>query len=134
MLAGMQRAIAGLASVGNNIIVDENAIYEGQLEGYFEVLREFEVLFVGVRCTLDEVERRERKRGDRRSGHAKGHYHLTHALVDAHGSYDLDIDSSLATPLECALLIKDYMESDPTPTAFHNLSDILAKDLSKRFT
>ena len=130
LLAGMQRAVAALASAGNNIIVDENVIYEGQLEGYLEALREFEVLFIGVRCSLEEIERRERKRGDRRMGHAKGHYHLTHALVDAHGSYDLDIDSSLATPLECALLIKGYMETGPSPSAFRQLSDILTSDLS----
>ena len=116
LLAGMQRAIAGLASVGNNIIVDENAIYEGQLEGYLEALREFEVLFVGVRCSLEEIERRELKRGDRRMGHAKGHYHLTHALVDMHGSYDLEIDTSNATPLECAMLIKDHLETGPPPS------------------
>jgi chloramphenicol 3-O phosphotransferase len=125
MLEGMYRAIAGLASAGNNLIVDENAIYEGQLEGYLATLRVFEVLFVGVRCSLEEIERREHERGDRHTGHAKGHYHLTHALVDAHGSYDLDIDSTNLTPLECAKMIKDHMESGPPPNEFLKLSHIL---------
>lgn len=130
LLAGMQRAIAALTSAENNIIVDENVIYEGQLEGYLEALSEFEVLFVGVRCSLEEIERRERERGDRWMGHAKGHYHLTHALVDMHGSYDLEIDTSNATPLECALLIKDHLETGPPPSAFHKLSNILTSDFS----
>lgn len=125
MLEGMYRAIAGLASAGNNLIVDENVIYDGQLEGYLTALQDFEVLFVGVRCSLEEIERREHERGDRHVGHAKGHYHLTHALVDAYGSYDLDIDSTDLTPLECAKMIVKHVESGPPPSEFLKLSYIL---------
>ncbi|HEY42427.1 MAG TPA: AAA family ATPase [Anaerolineae bacterium] len=128
LLEGMYRAIAGLASAGNNLIVDENVIYDGQLEGYLATLRDFEILFVGVRCSLEEIERREHERGDRWIGHAKGHYHLTHALVDAHGSYDLDIDSTNLTPLKCAKMIKGHMESGPPPNAFRQLGMILLKE------
>lgn len=125
MLEGMRQAIAAMASVGNNIIVDENVIYEGQMEGYLAALRDFDVLFVGVRCSLEEIERREEERGDRRAGHAKGHYHLTHVLVDKFGSYDLDIDTTNATPEECARMIEHHLLEGPPPTAFRELCNVV---------
>lgn len=125
LLEGMCRAIAGLASAGNLIIIDENVIYDGQLESYLSTLRDFEVFFVGVRCSLDEIERREHVRGDRRIGHAKGHYHLTHALVDKHGSYDLDLDSTNLTPAECAELIEEHIALGTQSRSFQKLSQVL---------
>ncbi len=128
MLNGMHRAIAAIASAGNNIIVDENVIYEGQMEGYLRTLKDFDVLFVGVHCSLDEIERREHERGDRWIGHAKGHYHLTHAFIDEHGSYDLEIDSTNSTPEECAMIIAQHYNDGPAPSSFSILAD---KGLSK---
>jgi chloramphenicol 3-O phosphotransferase len=130
LLDGMQRAIAALASAGNNILIDENLIYEGQLEGYLKSLYDYEVLFVGVRCSLEEIEKRERQRGDRRPGHAKGHYLITHALVDANGTYDIEVDTNDRTSLECAEQISRQMRSNSPPTAFRRLHDVLLGVLS----
>lgn len=121
MLEGMQSAIAAMASVGNNIIVDENVIYEGQMEGYLKALREYYVLFIGVFCALEEIERRELERGDRRVGHARGHYHLSHKFVEEFGSYDLCIDTTARTPRECAEMIAHHYLEGPPPTAFRAL-------------
>lgn len=121
MLEGMQRAIAAMASAGNNIIVDENVIYEGQMEGYLQVLRGYYVLLVGVYCTLEEIQRRELKRGDRRVGHARGHFHLSHAFVEEFGSYDLCIDTTERTSREGAEIIACHYLEGPAPSAFRTL-------------
>jgi chloramphenicol 3-O phosphotransferase len=76
------------------------------------------VLFVGVRCTLDELEHRERTRADRRIGLAKQQY----AIVHAHGVYDLDVDTSIYSPIECALQIKKVLEANINPRAFDRLA------------
>lgn len=125
MLTGMHRAVAAIASAGNNLIVDENVIYKGQLHSYLHVLTGFDVLLLGVRCSLEEIERRELGRGDRWKGHARGHYHLSHAIVDSNGGYDFDIDTSNSTPLECASRIQEWLRNRPEPKAFNRLRDRL---------
>ncbi len=81
------------------------------------MLRPEDVLFVGVRCPLDELERRERARGDREAGLASLQYDLVHA----HGDYDLECDTSTASPRACAERIRDFLPHRPTPTAFSRL-------------
>jgi len=125
MLTGMHRAVAAIASAGNNLIVDENLIYKGQLDDYLHVLTGLAVLLVGVRCSLEEVEKREAIRGDRRRGHARGHYHLSHAIIDNNGGYDFDIDTSNATAAECAKRINEWLLGVPVPMAFNRLRDRL---------
>jgi chloramphenicol 3-O phosphotransferase len=125
LIFGMQMAVAALASAGNNIILDENVIYKGQLEGYLKVLKVYNVIFVGIRCSIDELRKREKQRGNRHIGHVMGHYHLTHGLVDAKGSYDLDIDTTNKAPIECAERIASFLHTNQLPTAFQQLVDIM---------
>ena len=66
IIHGMHRSISALASTGNNIIVDHVLEKEKWLKECVNVLSDFQVLFVGVRCPLEELEQRERKRGNRK--------------------------------------------------------------------
>jgi len=81
------------------------------------VLRSEDVLFVGVHCQLDELARREQARGDRPAGLAEHQFDLVHS----HGDYDLECDTSAASPRECAQQIKEFLPLRPTPTAFTRL-------------
>ena len=56
------------------------------------------VLSVGVYCPLEILRERERTRGDRETGLAE----WQHPRVHRHGSYDLQVDTSQASPEECA--------------------------------
>ena len=56
------------------------------------------VLFVWVDCPLEELERRERARGDRSSGQAKWQYEHIHA----HGVYDVTVNTHEMTSEACA--------------------------------
>jgi chloramphenicol 3-O phosphotransferase len=76
------------------------------------------VLFVGLRLPLAEAERRERERGDRGPGGAVAWYDLVHA----HGIYDLELDTSLASPMECAQQIKRALENGHPRRAFRQLA------------
>ena len=51
-----------------------------------------------MHCPLAVAEQRERARGDRPVGAARGHHRLVHTFR----RYDVDVDTSVATARECA--------------------------------
>jgi chloramphenicol 3-O phosphotransferase len=98
---GMRHAIAAMARQGNNLIVDDVMMAKEQVE-YAELLAAFELHLVGVFAPLEVLEERERQRGDRMIGLARWQYGRVHKGM----TYDLELDTSKATPIECARLIK----------------------------
>jgi len=102
MLRGMRHAVAAMAAEGNNLIVDEVLLEARKRREYEELLGAFEVFYVGVFAPLDVLEARERQRGDRMIGLARWQYGRVHKDM----AYDLEVDTSRATPLECATLIR----------------------------
>jgi chloramphenicol 3-O phosphotransferase len=70
-----------------------------------------------VHCSPQELERRERERGDRPVGLAVRRL----AQVHAHGVYDLECDTGRSTPLERARRIKEFLADRPSPTTFERL-------------
>jgi chloramphenicol 3-O phosphotransferase len=101
---GMRHAIAALAREGNNLIVDDVLLYNEMAE-YAALLSGFSFHTVGVFAPLDVLEARERERGDRLAGLARWQYDRVHAGK----VYDLEVDASTATPMECAALIKQKL-------------------------
>ena len=114
---GFHRSIAAMAAVGNDIVVDHVLSEPWRLLDCLTVLPPENVLFVGVHCPLDVLARREAARGDRAPGAAAHQYDLVHA----HGVYDLECDTSTASPRECAQRIKEYLPHRSIPTAFTHL-------------
>ncbi|WP_371404650.1 chloramphenicol phosphotransferase CPT family protein [Kribbella sp. NBC_00662] len=113
---GFHRAVAGMASAGNDVVVDHILGERWRLTDCLTVFDGLPVLFVGVRCSLPELERRERERGNRTVGRAAVQFPLVHQ----HGRYDVEVDSERHTPAECAALIRDRLDQAP-PTAFDEL-------------
>jgi chloramphenicol 3-O phosphotransferase len=101
LLRGMRRAIAALAAEGNNLIVDDVLLDDANAD-YAALLAPFEVFRVGVFAPLDMLEARERERGDRMTGLARWQYDRVHQGM----TYDLEVDTCRATPMECAERIK----------------------------
>ena len=121
---GIFRAIAGWASVGDNIIV-AGVIYHPQvLHSAGQALHTFPILFVGIRCPLEVAEQWERARGNRARGGAR----TFHDLVHAHGVYDLEVDTSLSTSIECAQVIKVAIDSSQPRIAFRKLAQAFSVD------
>jgi chloramphenicol 3-O phosphotransferase len=102
LLAGMRHAIAAMAEQGNNLIVDDVTCY-GEMADYVRLLSPYRLHLVGVFAPLEILEARERERGDRMIGLARWQYGRVHRDV----RYDLEVDTSAATPLDCARLIME---------------------------
>lgn len=121
LLAGMYRAVAALAEAGVDVVVDD-VIYDVRvLRAAVHALAALPVLFVAVRCPLEVAEQRELDRGDRAPGGARVFHALTHALVAAHGRYDLEVDTAASSPQAVARRIKEALATGPDGTAFREL-------------
>jgi len=104
-ILGFHRAVAGFASVGNNVIVDYVLGERWRLADCRQVFAGFDLVFVGVHCPLEELERRERERGNRGIGRAATQFPIVHAEM----SYDIEVDTGTASPRECAEAIKSWL-------------------------
>ena len=102
LMRGMRHAIAAMASQGNNLIVDDVMLGHDEAQEYRQLLLTSEVRFVGLFAPLDVLEARERERSDRQIGLARWQYGRVHAGL----TYDLEINTVAASPLECAHAIK----------------------------
>lgn len=101
VFSGMRAAVAALASQGNHLVVDDVMLTADDQEEYRTFLNGLEYRFVGMFAPLDVLEERERQRGDRMLGLARWQYDRVHNGI----SYDLEIDTSLHSPAECAHII-----------------------------
>jgi chloramphenicol 3-O phosphotransferase len=98
---GYYGCVAALEATGNNIIVYHIVETKDQLNRLVDFLAPFDVFYVGLHCPLPELERRERRRGDRRLGDARRDYELVHRF----GPYDVELDGTLSAGVNAASLI-----------------------------
>lgn len=64
------RSIRLFSDKGVNLIVDNVLHDKTTTDDCFDALRDYDVLFVGVHCPTEELQRREAARGDRTVGQA----------------------------------------------------------------
>ena len=113
---GYHRAIAALASTGNDVIMDYPLSEPWRLDDLLDVLQGYDVTLVEVRCDPDELDRRERVRGDRPAGLAR-----SQAAIYARGEYDIAVDTTRTSPEACARTIVDELAVLTPPKAFARL-------------
>ena len=122
LLSGLHHSVAALARLGHRVVVDHVLWVPEWLPECVALWREFPVLLVGVHCPLPVLEARELARGDRS---AKGVVRWQYPRVHRHGDrplpYDLGVDTSTATPHECAERILARWEAGPSPRGFRSL-------------
>lgn len=98
LLEGFHSAVAAYAHAGVNVIVDDMLLDMSVLEDWAFALSNLPTLLVKVTAPKEELLRRERARTRRSTpGLAMGHFDLHQAVVA-----DLDIDTSVASPVEAA--------------------------------
>ncbi len=106
---GLQQAAQAFwracADWGLDQVVDDVWLTAEQALSFKYVMAGADVLWVGVRCPIDVIEQRERDRGDRRVGQARGHAHLVHQWTN----YDVEVDTSRLSPAECASTVLDAL-------------------------
>ena len=113
---GFHRCLPALAEGGNNLIVEhiiETAAWKSRLVW---LLASIDVFFVGLHCPLPELERRERRRGDRRTGEAR----QDDATVHAFCTYDIEIDSTRSVDDNVEAVLAAW-RSRTRPSAFDRM-------------
>lgn len=114
---GFYACLAVLAAHSNNIITDQAVEKPKWLLRCARAIEGNRAYLIGVHCPLDIAEQRERERGDRSVGLVRGHFDLVHKL----GIYDIEVDTSVLSPEECAQKIKQHIASHE-PAAFFRLA------------
>jgi chloramphenicol 3-O phosphotransferase len=94
VVSGMHNAVASLARQGNNVILDHVLLHEEWLRECVNLFRDFNVLFVGVKCPVEVLREREAARGDRTLGQAVAQVDAVHG----HGPYDVEVDTAVLSP------------------------------------
>ncbi|HSV01831.1 MAG TPA: hypothetical protein VLI41_01380 [Phenylobacterium sp.] len=118
VMRAWRRMLRTAADEGLKFIVDEVMITEGALDEWIGALAGLDVFFVGVRCELGEMQRREAARGDRGAGQAL----WQHARVHVHGPYDLEVDTTATSSEACAEAILEALAHRPRPSVFERLA------------
>ncbi len=111
MIKASQAYWAACAGAGLDQVIDDVWLVPDQPAGLQDALAAANTLWVGVHCPLALAEQRDRERGDRIVGTVRGQ----HAVVHTFRKYDLDVDTSVTTPPECAetiLAVLDARSSD----------------------
>jgi chloramphenicol 3-O phosphotransferase len=103
------RAIAMFSDKGVNLIIDQILHNEFTTKDCFEVLHSYPVLFVGVHCPTEELERREIARGDRTIGQAIRQLDFVHQQNE---KYDIEVNTYLESLENCADRIIEILLSD----------------------
>ena len=103
---GIHQCVPALVTAGNNIIFDHIIETKAGLHELISLISELDVYFVGLHCSLEELERRETLRGDRRKGEARMDFETVHRIT----SYDLELNSESALEENVALLIQAWKE------------------------
>jgi len=104
LLTAFNAALRGLLDCDLKVILELVICNPVTLRMHLKPLTDKRVLMVGVRCPLEEAERRERARGDRMRGLARSQFETIHAHCD----YDVEVDTSRLSVDEAARVIIDH--------------------------
>lgn len=128
LVNGMHQAILALSESGCHVIADHVLVEPAWTRQCAELFSHLPAYLIGVRCPLEVLEQRESSRKNRTLGQAKAQFPIIHA----HRYYDLEVDTSLNNPDECAAQIKEYLQSGAQPDALKQLRASLFSDFSIR--
>lgn len=113
----MPQVINTFAECGHDVIVD--AIFSDEvLQNYAKALQNQTVYLIGVLCSFKELEKREKARGNRELGLARGHFDLVHTSKNY---YDFTIDTTNLDIITCAQKIIHFIQQTPQPLGFKKL-------------
>jgi chloramphenicol 3-O phosphotransferase len=124
-------ALAAMAKGGADVVSDLG-IHDGYstplgiLPDAVRRLSDLPVLFVGVRCPIETI--MVRRNADPQGGYYAAGDTVPQPVrrwqdaVHLPGIYDLELDTSLLTPQQCADAIERRLTNWPTPTAFERLA------------
>ena len=114
--AGFHRCLPAFALAGNDLIVEHVIEFAGWRAELAVLLADLDVFLVGVHCAPDELDRRERLRGDRRIGEGRAHVEVNG--IHTFGPYDFEIDTTAGvTARTTAAVLSAWKRRRPSPGA-----------------
>lgn len=106
---GFHRTVAAMARAGVDVLVDQLFGQPWRLPDLLTALEGLDTVLVGVHCDPAELARREKERDDRPIGRAAAQLTTVHA----HGLYDIEVDTTTASPRACAEAVAAYLADRP---------------------
>lgn len=110
LFSGMHHAVAALSRSGINVIMDHVLVDPAWVREIVDLFNGLPVIIVGIRCPLEVLIERESARKNRTPGQAAAQYPLLHRNM----IYDVEVDTSITNPLDCARMIEKRVNS-PEP-------------------
>ena len=138
--AALYESIAGHSRLGLNVVADvgHHDAYSKSLDILADCARRLDglpVLFVGVRCPIEIIlERRAGSAAEKgyvagsRDDPAPLPVRLWQEAVHKPGVYDVEVDTSRLSAMQCAETIQQRLRSAPRPMAFPRLARVLKAD------
>lgn len=120
LMIGFHASSVSIIRAGNNAIIDTVLQEPSWVLPCVRTFAGIKVIFVGVHCSLDVLEAREKERGDRQIGIAR----YQHNRVHTHDTYDIQVDTSAMSIDECVSVICGYVNSGKQPSAFKKLREL----------
>jgi chloramphenicol 3-O phosphotransferase len=114
----MAKFIRTLDDCEQDIVVDEVFCRDEIVQNYAKILGDKTVYLIGITCDLQELERREKNRGNREIGLARGQIDTVHRYIHC---YDFVVDSTHCDPIHCAQKIIDFIQANPDPQGIKRL-------------
>ncbi len=102
MRALLKNVVLTLLEEGHNVIVDEVCVVEGSFNEWKQALSLYPTLYVGLQASSEELERREKARGDRVIGSARAQ----NLMVHKNNQYDIELDVEKLSLEECVAQIQ----------------------------
>jgi chloramphenicol 3-O phosphotransferase len=136
LYAGVYGSIAAHSRAGLDVVVDVGHYDTAILTDSARRLSGLPVLFVGVRCPIDVIlDRRDAGQTGREGEYVKrsaaepipAPVLRWQNAVHVPGIYDLEVDTSVLTPDECAAAIRRRLDGGPPPSAFRRLEHMSAR-------
>ena len=109
LLSGMHHAIAAAAHAGLNVLVDHVLVDRGWVDECARLFADTSAYLIGLRCPLEVLEERERRRTDRTLGQAR----IQFPVIHKYATYDLELDTSRLSIEQCASRIMERLQSPP---------------------
>jgi len=105
---GFHLSLGAYAQSGNDLIVEHIIEKREWKELLVDVFKDIDIFFVGIHCPVEELERREKLRGDRPLGGARKDFETIHAF----NCYDLEIDGTLPPEENAELVISAWLQRE----------------------
>jgi chloramphenicol 3-O phosphotransferase len=124
-ISGLHHTVVTLAALGHHLIVDHAFDHRRWVEECVRLWQDIPVYLIGVYCPLDVLlQRAEARKAERPEAYPQivtWEFDETHRYT--RGIYDLEVDTSRLSPMECARQILRHVEGT-SPRAFAQLAEV----------